>query len=302
MRSTMPIRTELDARALNGESPRWRREDGRLYWVDTLAPSFHAYDPVAHVDRAWELPSWVGCHVLAPDGALLALRTGLFEFQFGTGAIRQVGIAPYDCRRFTFNDGGCDPLGRFLVGEMYMPLGPDIEGEAPDSAPLYRLAGTTWVDMAAPTKTSNGLAWSPDGRTMYRSDTASKVVYAFDYDVAHGQASHRRVFASVETRDDKHGPDGAVVDEHGFYLCAVFGEGCLLRFDPDGVLERRIAMPVQYPTMPAFGGADLSTVFVTSSSYMIDADDRASRPLEGGLFSFEAPVKGLPPTPFDRMR
>ncbi len=82
----------------------------------------------------------------------------------------------------------------------------------------------------------------------------------------------------------------------------MFGEGCLLRFDPDGKLERRIEMPVQYPTMPAFGGPDLSTVYVTTSSYMIAADERAARPLEGGLFSFEAPAKGLPSTLFDRMR
>ncbi len=302
MRSSVPIKTELEHRALNGESPRWRSDDNRLYWVDTLAPSLHAYDPDARADRSWKLPSWVGCQVLAPDGALLALRSGLFKFCFETGSMRQVGIAPYDCRRFTFNDGCCDPAGRFLVGEMYMPLGPDREDTAPDSAPLYRLAGGTWVDMAAPTKTSNGLAWSPDGRTMYQSDTAAKVIYAFDYDAEHGQASHRREFARVETRDDQHGPDGAAVDEQGFYLCAVFGEGCLLRFDPDGRLERRIAMPVQYPTMPAFGGSDLSTVYVTTSSYMIDPRERASRPLEGGLFSFEAPARGLPSTLFDRMR
>ncbi len=213
MRSMVSIKTELEARALNGESPRWRRDDGRLYWVDTLDPALHAFDPGTGGDEVWTLPSWVGCQVLAPDGALLALRTGVFAFCYETGAMRQVGIAPYDCRRFTFNDGGCDPAGRFLVGEMFMPLGPDHEKNTPDSAPLYRLAGTTWVDMAAPTKTSNGLAWSPDGRTMYQSDTAAKAIYAFDYDVERGQASRRRHFASVETRDDQHGPDGAAVDE-----------------------------------------------------------------------------------------
>ena len=302
MRSSASIKTELECHALNGESPRWRHEDGRLYWVDTLAPALHAFDPGTQRNETWTLPSWVGCQVLAPDGALLALRTGLFEIRFATGLLRQVAAAPYDCRRFTFNDGGCDPAGRFLVGEMYMPLGPNREKAAPDSAPLYRLAGGTWVDMAAPTKTSNGLAWSPDGRTMYQSDTAAKTIYAFDYDAERGQASHRRRFAVVDTRDQQHGPDGAAVDEHGFYLCAVFGEGCLLRFDPDGKLERRIEMPVQYPTMPAFGGPDLSTIYVTTSSYMIEANQRACRPLEGGLFSFEAPARGLPSTPFDRMR
>lgn len=187
---------------------------------------------------------------------------------------------------------------------MYLPLAPgDPREQEPDEKPLSCLRPDgSWRDLAAPAKTSNGLAWSPDGRTMYQSDTASKTIFAFDYDVELGRAANRRVFALVETTNKKHGPDGAGVDREGFYLCAVFGEGCLLRFDPDGILERRIEMPVQYPTMPAFGGADLSTVFVTSANWMIDEKERSSRPLEGGLFSFEAPAPGLPTTIFDKTR
>ena len=302
--SKLDIRLELDAKALNGESPRWSVREQTLYWVDTREPALHAFDPVSRRDIAWEMPSWIGCQVLTETGALVALRTGLYEFQMKNASLHQLGLVPYDIRRFIFNDGGCDPVGRFLVGEMYLPLRPGDEKEhAPDRAPLFRYSPNgTWVDMAASVKTSNGLAWSPDGRTMYQSDTAAKQIYAFDYDVATGQASHRRVFANVETHSQKHRPDGAAVDRDGFYLCAVFGEGCLLRFDPDGLLERRIAMPVQYPTMPAYGGASLSTVYVTSATWMIDPDQRTSRPLEGGLFSFEVAMPGLETTLFDRTR
>lgn len=304
MAHSHPIRTELEARALNGESPRWNSSDQCLYWVDTRAPSLHVFDPTNKSDRSWEMPSWAGCHVLTETGSVLALRTGLFELEFQTGALHQIGFPPYDTRRFIFNDGGCDPAGRFVVGEMYLPLAPGDEREAaPDEKPLFRFnPDGSWFDMAAPTKTSNGLAWSPDGKTMYQSDTASKTIFAFDYEVESGEATNRRRFASVETHNEHHGPDGAGVDRDGFYLCAVFGEGCLLRFDPDGTLERRIEMPVQYPTMPAFGGPHLSTVFVTSANWMIDERDRASRPLEGGLFSFEAPAPGLPTVLFDNTR
>jgi sugar lactone lactonase YvrE len=301
--SGVAVRTELQAGALNGESPRWREADGKLYWVDTRACALHAFDPATQDDVTWELPSWVGCVVLAETSAIVALRTGLFEFHFVNGALRQLAHAPYDSRRFIFNDGGCDPAGRFLVGEMYLPLAPgDQKRGAPDAAPLYRYVSGTWVDISTATKTSNGLAWSPDGRTMYQSDTAAGVIFASNYDAERGQASHRRIFAEVERTSSDHGPDGAAVDRDGFYWTAVFGEGCLLRFDPAGRLERRIEMPVQYPTMPAFGGPDLSTVYVTSAAWPIAVETRAARPLEGGLFSFEAPVPGLATPLFDPTR
>ena len=298
------IELELDCRSLNGESPRWSTAERRLYWVDTREPALHVFDPATKRDVAWEMPSWIGCQVLTASGALLAMRTGLYEFQHKNASLHQLGIVPYDIRRFLFNDGACDPAGRFLVGEMYLPLKPGDEKEnGPETAPLFRYTPNgTWVDMAASTKTSNGLAWSPDGATMYQSDTAAKVIYAFDYDVECGQCSNRRVFAEIETHDQHHGPDGAAVDRDGFYLCAVYGEGCLLRFDPAGRLERRIVMPVQYPTMPAYGAVGLTTVFVTTAKWMIDPKEWDARPLEGCLFSFEMPTPGLETTLFDRAR
>ena len=92
--------------------------------------------------------------------------------------------------------------------------------------------------MSPDVKTSNGLAWSPDGRTMYHSDTAQKTIWTCDYDEASGTVTDRRVFAHVDVEDEMGGPDGATVDRDGFYWCAVFANGCLLRFDPDGKLAR----------------------------------------------------------------
>lgn len=127
---------------------------------------------------------------------------------------------------------------------------------------------------------------------MYHSDTARKTVWRYDYDTTTGSAENGRVFARVE---DGSGPDGAAVDSEGFYVCAAFGGGCVLRFDPDGRLERRIEMPARYVTMPAFGGPDLSTLFVTSATFPVPEPERASRPNEGALFELEAPARGLAP-------
>ena len=114
--------------------------------------------------------------------------------------------------------------------------------------------------------------------------------------------TNRRVFAEVEVEDTMGGPDGASVDSDGFYWCAVFANGCLLRFDPDGKLERRVRLPIKYPTMPAFGGPDLTTLYVTSAAYPFPPEERDRHPLEGGLFAMEAPAAGLPSPLFNLSR
>lgn len=290
------VRTVLAARALNGETPTWCPDRRRLFWVDIREPALHAFDPATGQDERWVMPAWIGSYGLTDRDAVVALRTGLFLFDLGTGALEHLAPPPCDPRRFLLNDGKCDPAGRFLVGPMHLPLGDPPPG-MPQAAPLWRWeGGGHWAEMTAPVQTSNGLAWSPDGRTMYHSDTAQHAVWAYDYDPATGALDGKRVFARVEEGGEQGGPDGAAVDRDGFYWCAVFGGGCLLRFDPGGVLERRVAMPVRYPTMPTFGGEGFGTVFVTSANYPLSPEERRERPDEGNLFAFEAPVPGLQST------
>ena len=294
----------LPAKALNGERPAWHPGLKRLFWADIREPALHSFDPATGADRSWEMPAWIGCFALTERGAIVALRTGLFELDLDSGALRFLAPAPFDSRRFIFNDGRCDRVGRFYAGPMYLPLRPGDEVGGEQAAPLWRYepARAGWTAVSPPVKTANGLAWSPDGRTMYHSDTDPKVIWACDYDEATGAVANRRVFARVEVADAQGGPDGASVDSDGFYWCAVFANGCLLRFDPDGRLERRVPMPVKYPTMVTFGGADLKTLFVTSATWPIPSGDRDSHPLEGGLFATEAPVAGTPPSFFDPSR
>jgi len=293
------------AEAINGEGPQWDEQRKRLYWVDMRAPSLRLFEPGSGKALSWDMPAWIGCFGLLRDGRLVvALRTGLALFDPQDGSLRSLADAPYDQRRFCFNDGGCDRAGHFLVGPMYHPLGPgDCRRDAPQEAPLWRVReregaggdrGVELVPLAVPAvRISNGLAFSPDGRTLYHADTAKKTIWACDYDPVDGAVERHRVFAHVDEGGDSGGPDGAAVDRDGFYVCAVFGAGCLLRFDPDGKLERRLPLPVRYPTMPAFGGDDLATLYVTSASFPHQAGKTDRNPAAGGLFALPAPVPGL---------
>lgn len=295
------------AGALNGESPGWHPVRQELFWVDIRSSALHAFDPKTGRDRSWDMPAWIGCHAVTRRGAVVALRTGFYDFDADAGTLTFLAQSPFDPRRFLFNDGRCDRKGRFFAGPMFMPLSPDDGSSAETTAPLWRFDPSAdperaWVAVTPPVKTSNGLAWSPDGKTMYHSDTEPKTIWAYDYDEATGVAENRRVFAQVEVANTHGGPDGASVDADGFYWCAVFANSCLLRFDPDGKLERRVDLPVTYPTMPAFGGAELKTLFITSANWTLSLDERRRNPLEGGLFALEAPAPGLPPSLFEHAR
>ncbi|MEO8714908.1 MAG: SMP-30/gluconolactonase/LRE family protein, partial [Acetobacteraceae bacterium] len=259
---------------LNGESPTWNPMTGRLFWIDVRGPALHEFDPETGEDRVWEMPAWIGACYLTDTGVAVTLRGGLFDFDRASGALAFRARPPYDARRFIFNDGRCDRQGRLFAGPMLVPLAPASETSEADGAPLWRYDGTdVWTPVSQPVHTSNGLAWSPDGRVMYHADTPSKTVWKYDYDPATGEAANRRVFVKVEIPGAS-GPDGAAVDRDGFYWVAVFGGGCLLRFDPDGRLERRVDMPVRFPTMPAFGGLGLDMIYVTSANHKLSEAER----------------------------
>jgi sugar lactone lactonase YvrE len=294
------VQCVLRAGALNAECPRWSARESRLYWVDMRAPALHRLDPATGEDDTWPMPDWIGCYAFAEAGRLLAaLRTGLQLFDPATGALEFVAPAPYDARRFCFNDGGCDRQGRFHVGPMFHPLDAQaMHASGGQEAPVWRYGPDGWVQSAPPVKVANGVVFSPDGRTMYHTDSARKTIWAAAYDPDSGQSEPPRVFARVDEAGGQGDPDGAAVDREGFYLCAVFGAGCLLRFDPDGRLERRVEVPAKYPTMPAFGGDALDVLYLTSASFPIPASERAAHPDDGALFALEAPAPGLPPTPW----
>jgi sugar lactone lactonase YvrE len=281
--------------SLLGESPLWHPVEQVLYWCDIPGQQLHRHDPASGRHQAWALPSQPGCcAAVLGGGLLLAMRDGLWRFDTATGQRQLLAPPPYDARRQRFNDGKPDVRGRWWVGT--------LDDAREPRAALYRWdAGGGMSRVADGITTSNGLAFSPDGRTLYWADTKAHVVMAFDLELADGQLSRRRVFHQFAARQDgqplaSYGgrPDGAAVDSEGAYWVAMFEGQRLVRLGPDGQLLGELALPVRCPTMPCFGGADLRTLYITTSRENRPADELAAQPLAGCVLQVRVAVPGLP--------
>lgn len=289
------VRCVLAAGASTGECPIWSEAEARLYWLDVQEPALHRFDPATGRDERWTLPANIGCYALGDGGTVLvALRTGMAWLDLASGALRPAADPPYDPRRFTFNDGRADPQGRFWVGPMHEPY-EGVPPGGPERLPLWRYdpVSRAFTPMTDPVGTSNGVAWSPDGETMYHSDTQQRLIWAYRFHGDEGRLSDKRVLAEVAAPEGC-GPDGGCCDAEGYYWSAMFGLGKVVRFDPAGRVEREVEMPVRNPTMCAIGGADGRTAFVTSAGRSVAPEARRAPPFDGGLFSFAAPAPGLP--------
>jgi sugar lactone lactonase YvrE len=283
-----------------GESPLWYPSEQVLYWCDIPGHALNRFDPKSGEYARWPFSTDVSCCApLMEGGLLLALRSGLVRFDPSSGAAHPLADAPYDTAVLRFNDGKADPQGRLWVGTIHEPREP--------KAALYRFAGGELERIAGDVTVSNGLAWSPDARTMYWSDTKAHAVYAFDFDSAAGSISRRRVFAQFapkapdqDLRTYGGRPDGAAVDMQGHYWCAMFEGARLLRLAPDGTVEREVRLPVRCPTMPCFGGADLKTLYITTAREKRPAEELAREPLAGCVLQMRVDVPGLP-TNFARL-
>jgi sugar lactone lactonase YvrE len=282
--------------SLLGESPLWHPSEQVLYWCDIPGHALNRFDPKTGEHKAWPFDTDVACCApLMEGGLLLALRSGIVRFDPRTGKHETLlSEPPYDPKTERFNDGKADAQGRLWVGTIYEP-------RDPPKAALYRYANGKLEKMADKITVSNGLAWSPDARTMYWSDTKAHTVYAFDFERAGGAISSQRVFAQfpVKTADQDlatYGgrPDGAAVDAEGHYWCAMFEGARLLRVAPDGTLAQEIQLPVRCPTMPCFGGADLKTLYITTSREKRPADELARESLAGCVLQMRVDVPGLP--------
>jgi sugar lactone lactonase YvrE len=277
-----------DAKAELGECPIWAADEQVLYWEDIRAPALHRFDPATGENRTWPLPKRCGSFALrASGGAVLALQDGFYAFDFDTGGSTFL-VGPQDQPPGTrFNDGKVSPDGRFFAGTM------DEATLSRKIAALYRLdpdgsLHTVVDDLIV----SNGLAWTADGRTMYHSDSKSEVLWAYDYDPSDGSVANRRVVARPTEEIGR--PDGGATDVEGYYWSAGISAGVLNRWAPDGTLDRSIPLPVARPTMPCFGGPDLTTIYVTSLRHDLPDDLLAQYPATGGIVAVEVDVPGVP--------
>ena len=286
-----PFTCVLDIEASLGECPVWSAKEQVLYWVDLNAPALYRFDPATGRNTAMPMPEAIGCFALRRSGGfVVALRGGLWLARPDGSLERKVADAPYDPAHHRFNDGRCDSAGRFFAGSMN-------EKRDANSAALYRLdPDFRLAPVLSNLMISNGLAWSPDGRTMYSADTPTHVIRAFDYDAATGTPSGPRVFAQWTGETDR--PDGGAVDSAGNYWTAFYRGGKVVKLSPGGRVLAEYPTPAMCPTMCSFGGADLCTLYVTSARQMRDADELARLPQSGGVFAMAVDTPGLPEPQF----
>jgi sugar lactone lactonase YvrE len=281
-----PFTCVLDGRASLGESPVWSVAEQVLYWVDINAPSLNRFDPATGRNTAMPMPASIGCFALRRAGGfIVALRDGVWLARADGSLERKVADAPYDPAHHRFNDGRCDRQGRFFAGSMN-------EKRDAASATLVRIdADFAATPILSDNTISNGLAFSPDGRIMYHADTPTHIVHAFDYDTATGTPRNRRVFARWDGETDR--PDGGAVDSAGNYWSAFYRGGKVVQLSPQGAILAEFAVPAMCPTMCAFGGADLKTLYVTTARQHREADELARLPQSGGIFALRVDTAGL---------
>lgn len=286
----MKIAKVLDVHATIGESITWVADENALYWIDVKAPALHRHRLEDGTSRSWPVDSDIGGFALTEDGgAVVALRRGLFRLELGSGALRELAPPPFDPALFRFNEGACDANGRFWIGVMFDPLQGSPPAQKGSLSSFTFAQGLREEPDAA--ELHNGMAWSADGKTFYLSHSNKGEIFAFDYESELGALSNRRIFATVPAALGI--PDGAAIDTEGGYWSALHGGGKLRRFHADGSVDRDIDLPVSQPTMPAFAHDDLATLYFTSASDKMSAEEKANEPSAGAIFRLDSGARGV---------
>ena len=272
-------------RDILGESPVWDDALGALFWVDIRAPALRRYDWAGGAVETRAMPGLVGSIALARPGRLLIAHgrdISLYDWQ--SGAMTPVAALPDARPGMRFNDGRCDRQGRFWVGTMHN------ETRGPSGA-LFRLDAQGLTQMRGGVDIPNSLSWSPDGTRMYFADSPRRTIECFDYDLATATPSGGRVFA---THAAPGFADGSTVDADGFLWNAEFNSGKIVRYAPDGRIDRAVDLPLRCPTSCGFGGPDLRHLFITSTSQRMSEAELAAQPMAGALMVIDASARGLP--------
>jgi sugar lactone lactonase YvrE len=289
----LDIQCVADTKSKLGEGPLWDPRDQVLWWLDIKGHFIHRFDPKTGENRTWTTPEDSGCLAVREKGGLIvALKSGIYFFDPETGKFDAIFDPEADKPQNRFNDGKPDRQGRFWPGSMF-----ESDGPWQKSAGLYRVdPDLSCRKIVSDICCSNGLAWSPDSKTMYYADSLAQCVWAWDFDAVRGEVANKRTF--VDTKIFGSNPDGATVDVNGAYWLTLPEADRVAQFDPSGKLMQLIDFPVHHPTCAMFGGANLDVLYITTATMFRTAADLAKKPLTGGLFAMDVGVKGLPEAHF----
>jgi sugar lactone lactonase YvrE len=277
----------LDAKAELGEGSLWDERAKVLYWVDIVGQALHVYNPAARQDKSYKVGQMVSTVVLSEAGdVLVTVQNGFARFDLKTEKLDIIVDPEADKPANRFNDGKCDPAGRFWAGTM------DISAVEPEKGSLYRLDRDLSVHtMLTNVSISNGIVWTADLKTMYFIDTTPCTVTAFDYDNATGNISNPRIV--IQVPEEMGSPDGMSIDSEGMLWIAHWGGGAVRRWNPKTaeVLET-IKVPAPNTTSCAFAGDNLDELYITSARGPLTPQQLEQNPHSGGLFRVKVGVKG----------
>ena len=274
-----------------GEGPVWDVSEGALYWADIQEGLLQRWVPGTDQVERWTMPERVGALALRADrGLVLALASGFALFDPATDSLERRAAPEAHLPGNRFNDGKCDARGRFWAGTM-------DDAALNLTGSLYRLdpdGGCSSMETGL--GITNSLAWSPDNATFYFADTLRDTIFACDFDLESGTLANRHVFAT--THEEPGSPDGSTVDQEGFLWNAQWGGSRLVRYAPDGRIDRVVDLPVSQPTSCMFGGPDLRTLYVTSAAIGLSQAERERQPWAGHVLALDVGVRGLPAARF----
>jgi sugar lactone lactonase YvrE len=271
-----------NAKATLGEGPAWDAKTQTLYWVDVLEKRIYTGSKLF-----LQLDELVSCLAPRKDGGLvIAQRFGFWTFDPETNKLFTLASPKGEPSNNRFNDGKCDPRGRFVAGTM-------DHSEQEASGSLYSLSPEGRIKkLLKDVRISNGLAWSPDCKTMYYIDTPTRQVRAFEYDIDSGQIANPR--ALIRFEDTFGWPDGMTTDAKGNLWIAMWGGARVTQWNPKGILMEQFGIPALNPTSCVFGGPDLNELYITTARVGMDAAALKKYPQAGGVFRMQTNVTGMP--------
>ncbi|MDG2180332.1 MAG: SMP-30/gluconolactonase/LRE family protein [Mariniblastus sp.] len=289
--ATQALRTQSTL----GEGPLWDPEKNAFWWIDIIEKKLHLFDSASQQNRTWQLDQMPGTVVTCQSGGLaLALENGFARFDPTTEELKFLGDPESDLPENRFNDGKCDPQGRFWAGTMRTE---DHMEQFTGSLYSLELDGEVIKRLGSKIGVSNGIVWSSDSHHMYFIDSPTRHIYRFDYDPMTGEIRNRQII--FEAPEGFGFPDGMAIDSEDHLWVAFWGGGCVAKIDPsNGKITERVIVPVTAPTACAFGGPNLNQLLITTASLGLDQDSRDNQPMAGDLFIAEVSATGVIPAQY----